>query len=237
MKRYIKATVSDLSNESRDSLVALAKNPTTSQRDLVRLAQSSDSLVRNLAIANPSIPGDILQKFASNGATKAAVACNPNTPSDVLAELSSDPSSIVRMRVAENPATPINILVTLADDYDDDVVGAVAKNPNTPEDIRKQIINNCIWETEFRFYLCGARISKEDITEFKGCFNQAVTAQGFEPHGIDYDPDDVDTYDIIYAFSQWIPLESVSQAIINKCLADLGEMGYHQYAEAEDLYC
>lgn len=91
MKRYIKSAISDILNEGWEIRQELAKDPSTSPRDLAYLATDPSQY------------------------TRQKVAHNPSTPADTLRKLAQDPYPAVRFWVDRNPAKPKDLVINQYD--------------------------------------------------------------------------------------------------------------------------
>ena len=94
MKKYIRAAVKDILDESWSVQYHLADNPATNPQILARLAQSEADDIR------------------------IAVSHNPSTPEETLLKLAKDPSFSVKARITDRRSIPDSVLLTLLDDED-----------------------------------------------------------------------------------------------------------------------
>jgi len=147
----------------RDAWVAwvVARNPTTPEKVLVRLARSRrHTLMSRIVAQNPALTEELIdalvrdddfgvrRQLARNARVPArfltllatdpdymvrwSVGANPNTPADSLAVLARDEEMAVRLVVASNPVTESDELSRLAWDEAPDVRREVARNSRTP---------------------------------------------------------------------------------------------------------
>ena len=112
MKRYIRAAVNDLSNESPETLKELAR--TTTRPDVLLRLASSEFIwdVALEALENPNTP---FIEIAKRGERRACrhIAWTTKDPK-VLTVLADNEDLEVRESVAKNPKTPNRVLVKLA---------------------------------------------------------------------------------------------------------------------------
>ena len=144
MKRYIRAAVNDLSNESEDFLFELAGDPHTDSRTLRQLFDCvgpGDSTFYH-ALRNPNTPADILeeQSYSGNERTRECVAANRSTSADVLRRLAKDNSYYVKMYIQINPSTPMDVLQELmnSDSFQD--YQYILQNPSATEDMLRELV-------------------------------------------------------------------------------------------------
>ena len=108
----------------------VAANSNTSAHDLINLSRDhglhkrSGELVLESALANPSMPPEVLQPAAVD--YHWLVAGNPSAPPDVLRVLASTRPRLV----AGNPSAPPDVLAVLASEMPAEVAG----NPQTPSE-------------------------------------------------------------------------------------------------------
>lgn len=144
MKRYIRAAVNDLSNESEEFLAELALDPRTDSRTLRQLIDRTGPGDRAFyyALRNPNTPADILeeQSYSGNERTRENVAANPSTPADVLRRLAKDNAYYVKIGVQINPSTPVDVLQGLmnSDSFQD--YQYILQNPSATEDMLRELI-------------------------------------------------------------------------------------------------
>lgn len=120
----------------------VAKDPRTPTATLVEMATrrslplDTDWDIRSAAIANPSLPVEVLLQLAEdrNASVRAWVGKNPRTPAHALARLAEDNDAMVRGEVANTPTTPFDLVKALASDPDPTVRNAAIVNPALPED-------------------------------------------------------------------------------------------------------
>lgn len=112
MKKYVRAAIGSISEESEDAKREIAINPDTDLEVLNQLAHDNDAWVR------------------------WNVARNPNISADLLDTLSGDSDWRVRQEVAMNSKTPVAALEDLIHDPVRSVEEAAAWNPNATQEIR-----------------------------------------------------------------------------------------------------
>ena len=137
MSKYIKAAISDMSDEPIEVRLELARNSNTPAATLETLANDPSEDVRQAVAYNPNTSKESLKKLAEDDSVSVryTVANNPNTPIDTLVQFAKDSSSTIRANVAANYNTPIDVLRALGEDPNWDVREMVAANPNTPWDL------------------------------------------------------------------------------------------------------
>ena len=117
MKQYIKAKTIDISKESVQDRVMIAKDPMTDVETLRQLSKDKNISVRHAIMSNPSTPIDILKSFMQNADEndQIALAQNPKLPVDMMQQLAKNPKWEVQAYLARNPGTPSEILELLYD--------------------------------------------------------------------------------------------------------------------------
>ena len=117
MKQYIKAKTTDISKESVQDRVMIAKDTTTDAEILRQLSKDKNISVRHAIMSNPSTPIDVLRSFLRNADENdlIALAHNPALPADIMKQLAENPKWEVQAYLAENPGTPSEILELLYD--------------------------------------------------------------------------------------------------------------------------
>lgn len=100
MKRYVRAAIRDISEESWKFKQSLAIDPETSPRDLARLAADPDPAIRKFAARNAYTPVDVLRKLAQDSyyVVRLEVLQNDSTPYDIKQHISKhldDSSGVV----------------------------------------------------------------------------------------------------------------------------------------------
>ena len=171
MKRYIRATISDISNEDTESKIDIALDPNTSVELLTQLASDRNSDVRLCVIANPNTPREVINNMlftngdarflekvalcmetpvyvldilgnASDDSVRLAVARNTHTSPFTLSNLAKDDNAAIRWTVAGNKSLPPDSLEQLSEDWNPTVRGEVAENLNTPITIVENLLND-----------------------------------------------------------------------------------------------
>jgi hypothetical protein len=130
-----KLLLADVTAKLKDDIrEAVAKNPNTPQKILVKLANDDDPWIREAVAKNPSLPTEVLLKLAndSDEDVKTEIAHNPNTPPEALVKLANDDEYSVRAGVAKNPNTPPEALIKLADGPEIKIKLIVVKRSDTP---------------------------------------------------------------------------------------------------------
>lgn len=135
MKRYIKADIVDITDESATNNRALAKDPNTRPRTLDQLARDARNSVRISVAGNKNTSPETLAYLANDHEPKVryAVASNPNTPTTALAKLldKSNMNDVVKFdahmicTIIANPKTPIDLLAKIANSTNDSARGCL----------------------------------------------------------------------------------------------------------------
>lgn len=138
MSKYIRAAISDLSDEPNYIKEGLASDPNTPESTLELLAKDPNENIRRLVACNPSITLSVIQILLQDDSAdwvRGDVAENPSTPIDILNTLANDSSIYVQSHVARNPNATESILRTLSESHNGGVRVEVAENPSTPWDV------------------------------------------------------------------------------------------------------
>ncbi len=98
-------------NPAWDRKFKKAHHPTTTARDLLRLAvslSSGDYLLARVLTEHRNASGELLTRLATHpySAVRENVARHPNTPVEVLREMAGDTNDTLWFLVACNPSTP-----------------------------------------------------------------------------------------------------------------------------------
>lgn len=154
MKRYIRSSVVDLSDESWEGLACIAAEPTTRPEVLRKLYKELDIFNKRSACApvllalaeNPSTPEDVLESLFIGGSAfvKRNLVLNPNLP-DHLFEAILDDHHILYGYIINDPDTPAEVLTRIANDENIDTsqsdLYALARHKNLPDDLRERLIS------------------------------------------------------------------------------------------------
>ena len=143
MKRYIKAKIVPLSDESYDFKMELALGPDTDPDVLDRLADSSN------------LTSEMINSIAEH----------PNVSVDTLIKLYEKfPYSVAVNYLAKNPNTPAEILDTLIDHcwLDTTVVAYMAKNPNITDKQLRGIANIAFEDPDGYYATCYELSGRKD---------------------------------------------------------------------------
>jgi hypothetical protein len=133
MKRYIKATVADLSNEPLYVKMELVRDPDTSSDILAELANSTstnDERVRAEITLHPNITPAIVERLSNDPVmeVRRAVALNANIPEHILLKLAHDRERDVRLALLHNShLRPMAVLESLVTDDDESIRRRVAE--------------------------------------------------------------------------------------------------------------
>jgi Leucine rich repeat variant len=113
LEKLIRVRTQELNriNPGWDKKFKRAGNPTTSARELLRLAVSlpqDDYLLARLITEHANATAEILQRFTRHPypAVRENVARHPNTPPELLKKLAEEKSEPLWFLVACNPSTP-----------------------------------------------------------------------------------------------------------------------------------
>ena len=158
MKKYIRADIVDINDDTVDAHFEVAKNPNTRPGTLRKLYErykhKASSIVPWIA-CNPNTPLDILQDILNLGVLgwKAAVAANPNIPDSLLNELLSDPRIIEHLMCF--PGTPSTLLTTICSEHlqylSNSLCTYLLRHPNLPENTRKELTDKWDANTCYAF--------------------------------------------------------------------------------------
>lgn len=172
-------------------LVALAKNPITSESILEKLAKDTNTevkkavasrqdlsknlvlllardytvKVKGLLLKNRYLSPDLLEQLTEYRELSilCLVARHSNTSIDLLKQLSTNPA--LRSFVAQNRSATKEILEQLACARNEKVCFALLKNPNTPANILEQLANNSIYDLPLVFHRNTSKEIKTKILE------------------------------------------------------------------------
>jgi hypothetical protein len=111
---------------------AVAENPSTRSDILMTLAKDKSKEVRERVASNTSTPVETLSGMAKVARLRETIARNTSVTLELLRELSLETVESIRSSVAQNLNTPPDVLTVLALDSDDMVRYRVAGNVNTP---------------------------------------------------------------------------------------------------------
>jgi len=131
------AVIKELCRDQGPDVASLAmRNPLVSLEWLVQLLEDDDYQTQpqiKLFLAEFKSSVAVLTRLAqeSESSVREAVAGNPKTPAEVLTLLAQQSESSVREAVARNPKTPAEVLTLLAQQSESSVLVAVAGHPNT----------------------------------------------------------------------------------------------------------
>lgn len=155
MRRYIFADTVSFDDESRETQIALAKDPNTRPNTLAKLAEYNDFNIRRAIALNPNTPVEILRKMSRSEDLWNSVAKNPNTPEDILRYLGSPygpTGNQVKIIVAQHKNTPVDVLVDLAENCLNDYVRLAAiSNSKIPVDVRDRVAKLVGYEIGYTF--------------------------------------------------------------------------------------
>ena len=145
MKQYIRAKTLDISEESVQDRVALARDPNTAVEILRQLANDSNISVRHALLTNPSTPVDILADAVANADdnTVWVLSHNKALPADLIRELvKSNITTSTAYYIAELPNTPSDVLNTLYIEFPYATIRkALAAHPNATSEIKDKYEN------------------------------------------------------------------------------------------------
>ena len=165
MKRYIRAAVLDLSQESLEDRRRIAENPNTNARTLLALLE--DEQTRYYALRNPSMPVSKLAELSESPdeQIRVYVAANPSTPVNILRKLAADISWRVRIQVAANPNLPEDIMYDLLTAGESHVYQYLGNNPHVPVDILQQLSEDPDWAVRLQVAYDMHNIVPKEILE------------------------------------------------------------------------
>lgn len=134
----------------------VARNQSTSQKTLFRLASDLDPRIRQAVANNKITSGEILEQLAidKNSEIRFDVAKNINTPEHILELLETNEERSIRKNILENPSTPISVLEKLANDSNNAVCMAVAEHPKATAEILEKLANHydCLVKENVAFH-------------------------------------------------------------------------------------
>lgn len=145
MKRYIKADITDVTDEDFLTRARIARDDNASPRTLRHIYDSiNDQTDLNVLISlaqNRNTPEDILVKLSDHydETVRECVACNPSTPDATLEKLAHDVMFSVVNKVTYNPkcVDPVAILNRLANlsNLTRNQLAMLAENPKSTAEI------------------------------------------------------------------------------------------------------
>lgn len=119
MKKFIRAAIANIRDESYEAKRDIAKNPETSVEILEELSKDSNIWVRNEVVNNPNTPPELLDAMAGvDCITDRAIASNPNTPLQTLQELIYSEDIDTQRAVVSNPNATPELINIFNNDYD-----------------------------------------------------------------------------------------------------------------------
>ncbi len=119
MKKYIRAAIANIRDESYEAKRDIAKNPETSVEILEELSKDSNIWVRNEVVNNPNTPPELLDAMAGvDYITDRVIASNPNTPLQTLQELIHSEDIDTQQAVVSNPNATPELINIFNNDYD-----------------------------------------------------------------------------------------------------------------------
>jgi len=137
MKKYIRATVKDISEEDEQYKFYLAQSKETSPRVLEQLFELNEGSVNINLAWNPKLPSDLAVKLARwDGPgfleVLSKLSRNPATSGEALAIIAEDPNitSTIRYHLAEHKNLPVSVQHALVESYDPDIRFGLAENPS-----------------------------------------------------------------------------------------------------------
>ena len=145
MKLYIRADITDITEESDSVRWETADNPRTRPTTLARLAHDPFENVRVCVASNPNTPEKILKEMVDDDySVVRSLLSNPKLPADCIKSIYQDTSlydvwtgwarDSLLEHIAMHPNTPVYILQDLCDPAvaKADIRYAIASNLNTP---------------------------------------------------------------------------------------------------------
>lgn len=124
----------------------VAKNAGISNAQLTELAGDPDKKVRGAVAQNPNAHGDFIALLATDVEAdvrwSVALSSLQKLPAQIVEALANDSDSKVRRMVAGGTGTPQDLLVALARDDSAEVRNQVARNPNTAESVLSILAND-----------------------------------------------------------------------------------------------
>jgi Leucine rich repeat variant len=113
-------------------LSAIAENPNTPPKLLLKFTVDSAPGVRQGVTKNINAPVAILETLADDedARVRAELAKNPSIPDSILKRLAVDPIQDVRNSIIENPQATSDVLDLFANEHDDKIRAKVAQHSN-----------------------------------------------------------------------------------------------------------
>lgn len=197
MKKYITADITSIEEERRSDQKAIAKNPNTGPRTLIRLSVSPYWEVQEAVAANPNTPPEVLKDMSQHmdGVVSRAVARNPSTPEKVLRSLYNKANAVsdvaMLSALAINPNLSDKLKQLMLNSRYRGVHKYLAKNPNISEDIARQLA------AENKFDISEALLGNLNISEdLRNEIIDRLGARSDFTFLIVHDPDQYVAYDI-----------------------------------------
>lgn len=151
MKRYIKADIVDVVDESADTRAELAKS-TRSVHVMQQLFQDKSFRVRKCLLENPNLPEDMYNFLIKNNFLVGLAVNDPETSPETLRKIFNEYSRQgktygvsgrqVMEYFANNSNTPSDVLRDLASHPSIIIRKYVAMNPNLPSDLMLKFANH-----------------------------------------------------------------------------------------------
>ena len=161
MRRYIGASVKDINDESYETQLAIAKDPDTDPEVLRQLMESPQKNVRFFALRNPSMPVDVLQKYANDGDIRwiHSLTRNPALPKDIIRQIATAyPDDIdTQLCLAALTNTPTDVLDMLYNNATSwPVKSSIVNHPNASAAIK----------TDYSNFLSNVNSVKENVRKY-----------------------------------------------------------------------
>lgn len=177
MKIYVKADTYDITEESRDERLRVAKDPNTRPSILNRLADSSEQIIRLAVADNPNTQNDTLSRliFDRDHNVQQAAAGNPNTSVPVLVKFLEGPQDDrvsyayrnILTEITERPDITDRLFHALINAatpaYLDDVLGKIAQNTKASPEILREV--SSIATRDNMEYVLNSLVSNPNIPD------------------------------------------------------------------------
>lgn len=214
MKRYIKAAVTNILDESSGIRYNLAKDPNTRPAVLAVLADDHERDIRAYVAKNPNTPAEALAKLYQDVTVRYDLSCNPNLPVSIAKKLAADDVPI-QEHIARRTDMPAEVLAVVAKNIPQSqdaerLTYALCSNPNTPRNSIVELISNDLLS---RFARGGAA---------SGCADQDILRKVFELDN---------TY---YIISRLLDNPNTPEDVLEK-IHESGKYAYHHSLSINDI--
>ena len=131
---------------------SLAQNPNLSEpiikylvqqhENLAKLGNTSSGLVIKYICKNPSMPKDMLLKFANDGNYLHYVLLNKHCPEEVFENAIKNHNDSVRLEAVRSPNFPVHLMKDVVNDELETIRKALVHKKNCPEEVLRDLVND-----------------------------------------------------------------------------------------------